>query len=193
MSLFSSPWQETFIASLTAIFPLPLHNSESNHSGCSRRCKNAKSRIAAPCAGIPTRLWGRTPYGLRCSSPGHGTTTIWRGETLANLRAGASSAVIPSCMQTASVTLSRPLASPFLTTPAGTSTPACFPQRVRPTDLSLAKVSPTQSPPTAVFQLTPFPHSAVVCQSNQSFKALQRSQQCKKKKKNFYEDVARNY
>lgn len=74
-----------FIASLAAIFLLPLHNSESDHRGCSRRCKNAASQIPALHAGIPTRLRGRMPYGLCRSSPRPGTTTIWQGETLVGL------------------------------------------------------------------------------------------------------------
>lgn len=85
MRPFSSNWLAVFIASLAAIFLLPLHNSESDHRVCSRRCKNAASQIPALRAGIPTRLRGRMLYGLCRSSPRPGTTTIWQGETLVGL------------------------------------------------------------------------------------------------------------
>lgn len=139
MTPFSSPWQEAFIASLAAIFLLALHNSESHCRGCLRRCKNAESRVAAPRAGIPTRLRGRTPYGLRRRSPGTGNTTIWRGETLASLRAGTWSAVIPSRTQTASVALSASLAPPFFNHPCWdvdscTLSSACYTHRFVPGD-----------------------------------------------------------
>lgn len=174
-----------FIASLAAIFLLPLHNSESDHRGCSRRCKNMESQIPALHAGVPTPLRGRMPYGLRRSSPRPRTTTIWQGETLAGLvlTSELGPRLLPShhaLKQRASL-FPAPLLRPSQPYP-----PGCRAQRARSPSCSAHRFAPGHRgfshpvPTHRGYLPTPFPRLAGVCQSNSSFKESQRRQQGKK-------------
>lgn len=90
LSLFSSPWWEAFIARFAAIFLLSLHNSESNRRGCSRRCRNMKSQIPAPC-------WDSdTAAGTGAVWTASEQSQTWNHDHLARGDAGPLSPVIPS-------------------------------------------------------------------------------------------------